>query len=76
MLPVPHRIVGAVGVERGEPEAVQLLDLLVALPGMNGGGHIEQHVPGIGWVNADDAETAVICHNRQVADREQVEYTA
>lgn len=37
------------------------------------GAALEQHVPGIGWVNADDAETAVICHNRMLADRENVE---
>lgn len=39
------------------------LDDVLAAPGMTGGG-IEQHVPGIGWVLADDVETAVICNRR------------
>lgn len=33
--------------------ASELLDLLLAKPGFNG-GDIEQEVPGIGWVVADE----------------------
>lgn len=44
------------------------LDDLLTVPGITGGG-IEQHVPGIGWVLADDVETATICRNRQLSDR-------
>ncbi len=32
---------------------------------LNNGGGIEQHVPGIGWVLADDVETAQIIARRR-----------
>ena len=64
-----------IALARLESEAVetatradQLLDLLVELPGVDG-GHVEQHVPGIGWVLADDAQNAIDGHNRSEWDR-------
>lgn len=44
-----------------------LLDELTELPGVEG-GHVEQHVPGIGWVNADDADNALHGLHRMLAD--------
>lgn len=40
-----------------------VLHSMVHLPDVTG-GDIEQHVPGIGWVIAEDVESAVICARR------------
>ena len=45
------------------------LESLLAITGMTGGG-IEQHVPGIGWVLADEVETTVYLHRLHQSDRE------
>ncbi len=40
-----------------------LLSMQTRLPNVTGGG-IEQNVPGIGWVLAEEAETAVVLSRR------------
>ena len=50
-------------------EADDLLEALLALPGkFFVGGHVEQHVPGVGWVLVDEVESTIICKRRAEAD--------
>ncbi len=46
-------------------EADELFDQLRATTGQITGGHVEQHVPGIGWVIADEVETVQILARRR-----------
>ena len=41
-----------------------LLSMQTRLPNVTGGG-VEQNVPGIGWVLAEEAETAALCNRER-----------
>ncbi len=55
-------------------QANEMFDRMKAILGDKmTGGDLEQEVPGIGWVVADEVETAIICRNRQLSDQEMLE---
>ena len=47
-----------------QAECQGMLDHMLAVEGFTGGG-IEQHVAGIGWVLADELDTAIIAKDRK-----------
>lgn len=50
-------------------EANTRLDALLALPGFTG-GHVEVHVPNIGWVIEDEVESILYLYRMRESDRE------